>query len=192
MELKIDPKQYGAAAAELIGDGRLNDLGPGKPNQSAYQKLASLTVEDVFAGKSIVDPMAEKCCLSGLWLYHDFLDESHTISQSIPTADGSFWHGIMHRREPDYSNAKYWFRRVGRHAAFEPLLQQAATCLQQNDDNGSVSQLVKRSEWDAFAFVDACESAYRSGSRSEALCKTIQAIEWQVLFDYCYQKAIGS
>ena len=42
------------------------------------------------------------CCLCGLWLLHDFLDESHSLSQEITTDTGSYWHGIMHRREPDY------------------------------------------------------------------------------------------
>jgi hypothetical protein len=30
--------------------------------------------------------------LSGLWLWHDFLDRSHEISQAVHTASGSFWH----------------------------------------------------------------------------------------------------
>jgi hypothetical protein len=49
---------------------------------------------------------------AGLWLYVDDLDRSHHVSQSIETPVGSYWHGIMHRREGDFSNAKYWFRRA--------------------------------------------------------------------------------
>src|SRR5207245_11135 len=55
------------------------------------------------------------CVRSGLYLRFNFLDESHTISQGIHTVEGSYWHAIMHRREPDYSNAKHWFRKVGQH-----------------------------------------------------------------------------
>src|SRR5438067_2545091 len=62
---------------------------------------------------------------SDLWLYFSCYDESHTISQSIESVEGSFWHGILHRQEPDPGNAAYWFRRVGSHPVF-PELQEAA------------------------------------------------------------------
>lgn len=54
---------------------------------------------------------------SALWLYIDELDRSHKVSQGIEDATGSFWHGIMHRREGDFSNSHYWFRKVGDHPA---------------------------------------------------------------------------
>jgi hypothetical protein len=51
--------------------------------------------------------------MAALWLYADELDRSHQLSQGISTSEGSFWHGIMHRREGDFSNSKYWFHQAG-------------------------------------------------------------------------------
>lgn len=50
---------------------------------------------------------------AALWLYVDDLDRSHALSESNETEEGAFWHGIMHRREGDFWNSKYWFRRAG-------------------------------------------------------------------------------
>ena len=81
-----------------------------------------------------------RCCISALYLRHNFLDESHEISQEIDTIDGSYWHGIMHRREPDYDNAKYWFRRVPSHPVFGPLCEKARELAAK--DNVSVDQFI--------------------------------------------------
>ena len=52
---------------------------------------------------------------AGLWLYVDDLERSHAISQGITDATGSYWHGIMHRREGDFSNSHYWLRQTRSH-----------------------------------------------------------------------------
>jgi hypothetical protein len=101
----------------------------------------------------------------GLWLLCGDLHSSHEISQRIETPDGSFWHGIMHRREGDFWNSKYWFRRVGKHPVLKAL---AATPY-----------------GDAQAFVDRCEAALQGSEEEQATCRELQWLEWQHLFAHC-------
>ena len=113
--------EYGPTIASLLSKAPLNELGPGTQNVPARTQLKALSPQAMFAPHAVVDRTMAKACLAGLWLRFDFLDESHSISQEIKNATGSFWHGILHRREPDYDNAKYWFHRVGEHPVFAPL-----------------------------------------------------------------------
>ena len=96
---------------------------------------------------------------SALWLYVDELDRSHTISQGIEDATGSYWHGIMHRREGDFSNAHYWFRKVGAHPAMAAL-----------------------PGYDGHAFVDETGAAYPEDP-SDLVQR--QRDEWANLFSWC-------
>ena len=118
-------KNYAPAVQAMIEPRRLAELGPGQPNNAMRAPLGSLTDDDLFGGRKVVDRNMADACRAGLWLYHDFLDRSHEISQELDTPTGSYWHAILHRREPDYANAKYWFHRVGSHPVFEPLAQAA-------------------------------------------------------------------
>ena len=115
-------------------------------------------------------------CQAGLWLLAGDLERSHQISQRIESAEGSFWHGIMHRREGDFSNAKYWFRRVGQHQAFTQLAAAIKASPIQVPEQWVASQT-----FDPFAFVDACQIAIRTGTDS-AMFQQVQWLEWQCLF----------
>ena len=41
-------------------------------------------------------------------------NRSHDIAQEIYTADGSWVHAYLHRKEGDLGNASYWYSRAGR------------------------------------------------------------------------------
>jgi hypothetical protein len=188
--MPFDPARYGPALADLLQAPDLMPLGPGSPNPSARPRLQALTPEQVCAPKPVRDRDMAACCLAGLWLYHNYLDESHTISQSIDTPSGSYWHGLLHRREPDFSNAKYWFRGVGRHPVFEPLAGAAAELAAESKLAPLPAFLTQRLSWDPSAFIDLCETATAQGPAWEMLCRRVQQHEWQLLFDHCYRHAL--
>ena len=181
--IEFDVARYGPAIAPLLQVAPLNELGPGKPTASLREKLHALSIDSAFAPHKVADRTMAQACVAGLWLRFDFLDESHAISQEIKTATGSFWHGIMHRREPDYDNAKYWFHRVPNHPVFGPLCAAARVAASLRDANASFGRahesravspklpaslgetrppnadraaefLATQTEWDPFRFVD--------------------------------------
>jgi hypothetical protein len=185
------PMLYRPAFADLLQEERLNPLDAGTPNTKMRNMLSALTIEKAFAPNTIVDADMARACLAGIWLYHDFLEESHQISQSIATTTGSYWHGIMHRREPDFSNSKYWFHRVGEHPIVPSLQQAALELVAANTAHESTAFLRQQKKWDPFAFIDLCEACVEHRSLEEMLCRQIQLGEWKLLFDYCYHQAVG-
>ncbi len=193
--MQFNPTAYGPAVSAVLTHAPFNDLGPGKPVTAMRPTLEALLVEAIAAPHPLVNREFALGCLAGLWLRFDSLDDSHAISQEIDNPSGSYWHAIMHRREPDFGNAKYWFRRVGRHPIFEPLCS-AARKLAADSPAGGASPgasaavvLEEQSEWDPFGFVDLCQRAVKESSPLNALCKQIQLREWELLFDYCHARA---
>lgn len=92
---------------------------------------------------------------AALWLYVDDLDRSHSVSQGIEDETGSYWHGIMHRREGDFNNSRYWMRRAAAHPLMDSL--------------------------DSLGLVDEVEAA--SGSDPDLAARQRQ--EWLALFEWC-------
>lgn len=142
----------------------------GPPNEPAREKLTHFKFDPATGNED-----AANAALAGLWLYHDFFDESHALSDALGTREGYYWHAILHRREPDAGNAGYWFRKVGRHPIFVDLAKQAGW-----------------SDWNPFEFISQCEKHRGTGSGDEERLVRLQRVEWRLLFDWCRNQAIPS
>lgn len=157
---------YGQEGLDMETDtelgGKLEELFRALPLDQAMPNLAGSS-QSQFA--SVVETLeGSPLVLSGLWLYVDDLDRSHTLSQDIHTSTGSYWHAIMHRREGDFWNSKYWFRKVGDHP------------------------VIKLVDYDPSMFVDQCESDH---GRNAVELVEIQRREWKALFDWSLKEASG-
>ncbi|MCC6509356.1 MAG: hypothetical protein IT423_09630 [Pirellulaceae bacterium] len=157
---------------ELIPTERLNDQLRGLIEAAPVMSLDEGTVDaataQALANWLKAEQQISRACLAGLWLLAGDLERSHEISQKIDSADGSFWHSIMHRREGDYDNARYWLRRVGSHSVIDQLIDQSSDF---------------RSP---FEFLSRVEQAVAKQSKQHELLKHIQWMEWQLLFVHCW------
>ena len=162
---------------KLLETATVPELGPGpRPGVKGSEELSAALDE---AGAGALSWPYGELVRGVVLLWHDHLEAAHELAQAIENPDGSYLHAIMHRREPDFSNAKYWFRRVGKHPCYQQLAERAAPMLR-----GS-SRLIVRGQWDPMTFVDACEAA-QPGEETELL-KQIQAVEFNVFLQYLGQ-----
>ena len=162
----------------------------GGANPTSREALNRLSPGSVLANPTS-NPTEVRPLVAGLWLWIDGLDESHTISQALPSATGSFWHAIMHRREGDFSNAKYWYARCRHH----PVLHDLPVHVEANLGGPSGlkgSERLARGGWEPDALVDLVRDVHaRPDDPRHATAVRLQQVEWQELFDHCLRAAAG-
>ena len=148
------------------------DLAPREPlDQSLSQRIRAA---DLFSGMSgeMVD-----CCRAGLLLFNDDLGAAHEIVQNVDSQTGSFWHAIVHRREGDFGNARYWWNLTGAHPAFDELHD---LVLHRVPDFPFLDEVRQAQTWEPLAFNAACQA----GSDRDGL-EAVQKIEMGTLLRWC-------
>ncbi|HLH18897.1 MAG TPA: hypothetical protein VKX45_16885 [Bryobacteraceae bacterium] len=165
--MRWNPDAYGpeiAAILALDGNGeRLMALAePRCVSEDARARIALAPVPETLR--------------AGLYLYFGCWTDAHEAAQAIDTREGSYWHAIVHRQEPDAGNSAYWFGQVGSHPIYPELAQLA-------NEPGLMP-------WNPRKFIEYCDRARREpGSELERRAHELQRLEWQLLFDYCAKGA---
>jgi hypothetical protein len=168
---------------ELLNTPELPALGPGPRVPVEPRAGLEANLQSIFRTSKLA-PDRQELIRALILLWHDHHEAAHTIVQDIENADGAFIHGIVHRREPDYSNSKYWFRRVGKHPAFAAMAKRAGELLG-SGQSGIGKQIVPGGTWDAIGFINACERASETGAGDPELAlREIQKIETECLLEY--------
>ena len=188
-------QQHSVIVKEIITELESRDsfppLSPTKEWSSTLTtRLENYSLGELFDGFAVTDSEFGDCVRSGLLLWNDALDSSHEIVQNIGTKTGNYWHAIMHRRESDYSNAKYWFGRVGKHPIYFQLLCYAQELSQTEQLEEYTKTLESNDEWNAVQFVDWCQAATNSEDNKKIFLEQLQLKELQLLIDFSCKNAL--
>lgn len=87
---------------------------PGRP--LAKHELYTMTLQEFKNSLPLnsppagLSPLAEALWFDARGKWH----EAHAIVQDIETAEGSWIHAYLHRKEGDEGNARYWYARAGK------------------------------------------------------------------------------
>jgi hypothetical protein len=103
---------------QFLGDHFVPRVSPNSPppNSEWIERFFSADASELGSAEQRAD-LARSLML----LQAGDLDRAHTIVQSAAEKEAAYIHGMIHRVEGDFSNARYWFHRAGPHPG-EPTI----------------------------------------------------------------------
>jgi hypothetical protein len=104
----------------------------------------------------------------------------------------AFWHAIMHRREGDFSNSKYWYAKAAGHPAIRAVAPKAADIVRQSNA-ANLASAVLSGGWDPNALVDLAEEVeHADDSPLKETIIALQKAEWEAAFEATLIAASGA
>ena len=121
-----------------------------------------------------------------LWLRVGIIEPAHEIVQDDSTQSGSYLHGVVHRLEGDYWNAKYWFRHAKEKRWMQVLSNAVVQRVEQEGllDIATELKVIHQGVFLPTEFVSAHEhwsASSRSTLEHEDAIGRIAFLEWECL-----------
>jgi hypothetical protein len=139
------------------------------PDQELIAFLRNADLERLGGYSSGVVPFVRSLLL----LAAGDLERAHLLVQEASNADGTYIHGMVHRTEDDFDNARYWFSRTAVHPAAAEIYRRAAA---------NSPKVASRVTWDPVWMTDWVEASRRTGPDEEL--RAVLAIESEVLLEH--------
>ena len=177
---KSSMKQKTAELDRILETLRGRDLPLLRPARVWDAKLTGAIEALTPEAAGLKDGDSFQCLRSGLHLWNDDLDRAHRIAQEIGGSPAGHWHGIMHRREGDYGNSRYWFRKVGASPVFPGLLAAAQLLAKDHPGDAFAKWVSGQKKWDPIAFIGACEKL-----KEAEYLRNVQIKEFELLLGHC-------
>lgn len=158
------------------------ELGPG-PRRVVLDLHPLENRVDQFAAAHDLGPETALRLRAVACLYHDHHDPAHDLVQDLSDRDGALIHAIVHRREPDYWNARYWFRQVDVHPVYLALGRRIPSMTPTPDQEVLARKLTLPGAFDPFAFVDLTEQYERHAAEDPTVLwlRRVQHAEFEEL-----------
>lgn len=124
-------------------------------------------------------------CLTLLWF--DYLELAHQIADEEKSTEFYYFHAMIHRRERDFFNARFWFRQTDRrHVVFAEIAREVRKYLTQKGDQQLLECLIRDEEWVPLEFLEEILKGFKMDPTSEFVQKLrdIQTIEFACWFKY--------
>lgn len=111
---------------------------------------------------------------AGLFYQFDALPDAHALVQDASGDLAAYWHGMIHRREADFDNARYWFRRAGVLPVFRALHREASEFS---------AVMAKQFNWEPYLFTGLCEQQKFGDDSLTRELVALQKLEFDLLFE---------
>ena len=167
----------------LLHERTLDEPLPTEPTD--YTLVIRIREADAAAILGGADPLPDAplpLLRAGLFYYHNAIEDSHREAARAEGDLAAYWHGMVHRREGDFDNARYWMRRAGEQPIFQELHGRAAE---------GAPNMGRQSNWDPFLFVNLCEQYKYGAHEYRKEIGTLQRVEFAVMFDYVWRRCVA-